>query len=168
MIHMLKFALENPQLSKEVVMAIRGIPSVSSFRRAFVNNSSLITHTRIDRCYKSVLAFHSYPRTFLSEKHESCLLINRVIPKGPSQQAKEHFFIPPEKILKKENQKVLGVKPMSFNDYKRKHLISYDEYYNKYCKSYDEKTLKTGYELYCISSYNGYLNSLEFASPTIL
>ncbi len=150
-------------------MAIRSVLGTFSLRGICPNRTSqFMLNPHISKCYKSTFEYnHLKPRSLHYERHQSSHLKNRVNPEPPASEKKLHFA-PTEAILKKENQEILGVKPMKFEVYIKKHLLSYDQYYKKYCKSHDENTIKKGYELYCKASYNGYLNNLEFASPTIL
>jgi hypothetical protein len=134
-------------------------------RRMLIERTSQNIDVRVVKYYKST-------RTDCSRIHHlksaSSSLGKNVKTNAKPLPIKQHFFIPPQSILKREQQEILGVKPLKFADYVKKHLLSYDQYHNKYSNTYDDKTLKTGYELYCIASYNGYLHSLEFANSNIL
>ncbi len=59
-------------------------------------------------------------------------------------------------------------KPLSYEEYKQKNLLSFEEYEAKLKPHYKDDTIKKAYEVYCRGSYKGYLIELEQINPGVI
>ncbi len=138
-------------------MAIRGCQRLGSLLPNQFSIGAGLSHSYLRIARLSAASFSSFnkpsPTHFNNEDKPP-----QVLPNKWKVRYIELTDMPPEP---KQN-------PLTFEEYKQKHLLSFEEYEAKLKSNYKPDTIKKAYEVYIRSSYKGYLIELEQINPGII